>query len=476
VKLLRTLAALVLLVALGAYVYFWEIPRGDAKAAKDAEAKKVLRVDWDQVTDLRIQRFKQIVHLRKEGAAWKLVEPVADLADGYAVDSIVTELKDLTSERALGDVGDKLADFRLEPPDVAVSITAAGQTRTLLIGAENRVGETQFARVEGSQEVLLVPKGIYLAVTKDVQSLRNKQVFLGFDRAKLSGIDVEKDGAPLFSLVKDGEAWKLARPVAADADADEVERLVGALLYLNVDLFYQEDAQALAPFGLDPPALTVTPREKEKAWPALRIGRATDAGDGFYARRDDKAVVWVVGKDVPERIAPAVFALREKRLFTAAKDDIARVVLNYSASSVILERSGGKWVCPQSGGKEADAFKADDVLRALLDLKAQSFVEDADPARAGLDRPRLTARLLKGKGEVLAELAIGTPADGVAYARRLPAGPIVAVDRKAIDGLPARDADLLLPGTGANPAGAAPNATSTPTPAANPPSGAQGGN
>ena len=384
---------------------------------------------------------------------------------------MVSDLKELRQDRTLDDVAGKLADYRLEPPDIRVQVSTPDQSQTLYLGAENRVGGTQFARIEGSQQVLVVPKSIYLSVNKDVQSMRNKQVFLGLDRAKLASIEVDKDGEKLFLLKKEGDAWRLAEPIQAAADPDAVEQLANALLTLNVTVFYQEDAQALAPFGLDAPAYTVVLGEKEKAWPRLLIGGETAGRDGLYAKRDDKSVVWVLSKDGPGKIAPTVFSLRDRALVHANRDEVNGVALKGPSGSVILDRSGGKWVCPQSAGKEADAFKVDDLLRGVLALKAERYAEAGeDAARLALEKPRFEVRLTKAKNEVLAEVAIGVAGDGTAYARRLPDGPIAAVDRKLVDALPTKDADVLVSETGAG----APAAIDATPPASAPPGGEGG--
>src|SRR5574342_242743 len=89
----RTIFALAFLVVVVAGTV-WKVTRKDAHVRRSL-ASKTLDLKKEDVDELEIGNNKATVVLKKEGAEWKLVKPVADRADQKAVEQAIDALAEL---------------------------------------------------------------------------------------------------------------------------------------------------------------------------------------------------------------------------------------------------------------------------------------------------------------------------------------------------------------------------------------------
>ena len=97
----RTTAILALVVAaLGAFVYFYEIRGGERRAEAETEAKRLFPgLEAAEITSLELRTSDgQDARIERTPDGWRLREPRDFPADGATVDSLVAALARLTSE------------------------------------------------------------------------------------------------------------------------------------------------------------------------------------------------------------------------------------------------------------------------------------------------------------------------------------------------------------------------------------------
>ena len=90
-NLRNSLVMLAILLALGGYVYFVEVPR-DKKAA---EEKKLLTFDKEAVTELTLTYPDRVLTLKKTDAGkWRITQPVEADADETTVKNLLNAVAD----------------------------------------------------------------------------------------------------------------------------------------------------------------------------------------------------------------------------------------------------------------------------------------------------------------------------------------------------------------------------------------------
>src|SRR3954451_7424959 len=115
-----TTVLLVVVVALGLYIKFYESKRpGTIDAEK--QAQNVVNFDREKIDGILIQNGDDKIDLRRHEQKWRLETPVKDQADSSAVDSLLSDLEGWQKQTSISgkeidaDKG-KLAEFGLNKP------------------------------------------------------------------------------------------------------------------------------------------------------------------------------------------------------------------------------------------------------------------------------------------------------------------------------------------------------------------------
>ena len=140
-RTLLVLAAVVAALAAWVLLHERELPSSDERRRL---ARRVFRLEPDQVSALTIEWRGRTVRLEREAAGvedaapaaggWRLVEPFAGRADGALVERLVGDLAGLEIVRRLE--GAKRAEVGLEPPRGRLTFRGVGGEGTLELGGE----------------------------------------------------------------------------------------------------------------------------------------------------------------------------------------------------------------------------------------------------------------------------------------------------------------------------------------------------
>jgi hypothetical protein len=110
-------------------------------------------------------------------------------------------------------------------------------------------------------------------------------------------------------------------------------------------------------------------------------------------------------------------------------------------SPYALEKDGAKW---KMGGAEADGSTADRVQTSIKQLKATAIAAEsaAKPAEYGLDKPKVTVKLLVGKDALARSILVGQKAART-YAKRDDSPVVFEVDAQILKDLEKEPFELL---------------------------------
>src|SRR5881409_4488935 len=76
-----TAVVAVVLLALGAFYYVYEIKGGPARAKVEAQKGRLWTVDASDVTEVELKRTGKVVKLKREADGWQILEPVTARGD-----------------------------------------------------------------------------------------------------------------------------------------------------------------------------------------------------------------------------------------------------------------------------------------------------------------------------------------------------------------------------------------------------------
>ena len=392
-----TLALIVVLGGLGAYIYFVESERPAATSIEGEPAReKFFAVETEKINEIRINYKGQTTLLRKDEAGWKMIEPTAVDADPPEVISLAQAITNLESVREVVDNPTDLAQFGLSDPQIIVDFKAeGGASGSFKLGNKNPTQSEIYAMKGGDNTVVLVSAFQESSFNKEPFALRDKRI-LKFDREKADTLALVKGGNTL-ELARSGSEWKVVKPVESRSDYSAVEGFLTRLNSANMSTLVEEKPADLAKYGLDKPAMTVTIGAGSSKT-VLEVGKTEN--EQTYAKDASRPMVFTVDTTLQGDLNKSFDDYRKKELFEFRPFYLARM-------RAVLESPGGAktyefekappakpgeaetWKVTRVGGSShtADSAAMDDLLNKLVAIKAESFV--TGDTRTGLDKPAL---------------------------------------------------------------------------------------
>ena len=383
-----TIALLVVLIGLVAYIYFIDAkkPASDAPETK----AKAFTVDADQIEEIRIKPTSgDASRVEKANGTWQLIEPEKAEADQGQVSNAATSLAALEINRVVDDNPSDLSQYGLNPPKAEITFRAKGQkdTHQLLLGEKTATGSDLYAKTPDQKRVFLISGYLENTFERTPFDLRDKAA-LKFDQSKADGIEIVHDGTT--ALAKSGTEWALSKPYKARADFAGAEAVMTSLSSLQMQKIVENEAKDLAKYGLDKPDATITVNGGSTR-ASLALGKKD--GDSVYARDLSRPIVFTIAATAAADLEKDTGALRRKDMFDGRSFNATRVELKRGGETLSFDKSkgkDGKDVWKNAAGKEVDAMKVDDMLTKLSNIRAQLFQDRVDPV---LKMPTLVATL-----------------------------------------------------------------------------------
>jgi hypothetical protein len=428
----NTLILALVVAALGAFLYFYEIRGQEERAEAEAAAKHLFQdVSAEEIGAVfLIASGGEQVRLERSEEGWRIVEPVRFPADAIRADSLASSLASLSSE-AVFEEPESLEEYGIGT-DPSVRFSVGEKEHLLYIGDKTPVGGNTYLKTGAGAQVYAVKTYHASALTRSLEELRESKV-LDFDREAIDRIEAKWPGNGVV-LERDEEGWRLLEPLETPADPGAVDDLLSDLKFLRADGFIDE-APPDAEVGLDAPAFEVAlVAEPSAAGEAptrtrLAIG-ATSDGTHRAMRGSVEGALYQLAAERIEDFPRTVAAYRFKNLAEFDSSAAVRFELAFPAEGedaplvVRGELAEEGWT---TSPETMAAGKASQIIEVLASLTADDIVADAmgdDELRGiGLSPPAVTLRAFSDdedeQAALLAEVHLGKadPELGIAAQR-----------------------------------------------------------
>src|SRR6266571_4925826 len=418
-----TIALLVVLIGLGAYIYFVTWKRSDSADATSKQEKVFASLEADKIEELKVKAEKgDNTTVVKKNGAWQLTQPVTTKADDTEVSGITSGLTQISIVRIVDENPGDLKEYGLAAPRLEIDFKASGDKdyRKLLVGDKSPTGSDMFAKRNDEKRVFLIPAFQDSSFNKDTFNLREKQL-LKFERDKVDGVEIAAAGKNL-AIGKDGGEWKLTTPVQVRADFGAVEGLMGRLQSAQMKSIVADEAAPadLKKYGLDKPEVTVNVKAGSARATLLVGGKAEDGT--LYVRDASRPMVMTAESSLVDDLKKGADEYRRKDIFEFRSYNATRVELTRNGQAVVFEKTKGqgenaqdKWRRVSPTAADADKDKVESLLSRLSNMRATSFVDAT--AKTGLDKPELIVYVKFDDGKKEERVSFGKSGDDV-YASR----------------------------------------------------------
>jgi hypothetical protein len=472
-------ATLILIVIAGALYAFFDLYEIKQPGTREAtqNASHLFTADRGQIDGLTISNHDLKIDLHRADGHWTMKSPLADNADQALIDETETDLEGLRKDDTIpaSDIegkNNKLQEFGLQSPKVQLSVNVQGAAKPtqLAFGNDSAIEGKTYVQVGGSGgSVYVVADALKKLLEKDVNAWRDHRL------TEIAATDVTrmtiKNAAGEIELQRNGDHWKIAKPLDARANDQKVNDLVSQITNLQIQSFVADDKANAATYGLADPRGTVTvftptdakgtelmigasptlPAEPPKASAAGSPTPAPREADTVYARLPARQSIYTVGKAVLEVLKTTPNDLRDHSLVRLNADMVDRIKITPAAGTPFtFGRKDKTWsLLNPASGQAVDAAKPAELIQQLGLAQVASFVADsaADLAKYGLDHPTMqvtfssfasenTAETNAGE-KTIATVSFGKTDDGATVFARVEEEPfIVAVPKTVLDSIP----------------------------------------
>ena len=224
------------------------------------------------------------------------------------------------------------------------------------------------------------------------------------------------------------------QPAAAKPDAAEVSGLTTNLSTLEVQQVVDENASALADYGLDKPRVEVTFKTGGQQH-TLQIGQKTPPGTDLYAKRAGDNTVFLISSYLDSTFNRGTFDLRDKTVLNVERDKVEAVDVTAGTQSMRFTRAGGEWQMTAPAPGRADFGAVEGLVGRIAGLQMKAIEQNATKlAQYGLEKPAATVTL--GSGSSQATLLIGKEAgEGALYAKDASRPAVFTIESSILDDL-----------------------------------------
>ncbi len=261
--------------------------------------------------------------------------------------------------------------------------------------------------------VIVVALGAYIFLferhqptTAEAQKQAGK-VLPNLKRADITRLDI-RNSHGTFVLVKDGDTWKLTKPIAYPADGTAVSSAITGLVDLTIERTVPVGEVTPKTYKLDAPPVTVTIHTKGGGTRVVKVGSKAALGSDRAVSVGDGRILMCSGFFVDD-IDKGLDAWRSHRVATVYPDQVASLELTEGRETVHAVRDGKRWKLLEPLEDLADGDHIDNLISDINALKVLKFIDTPKPDlhALGLDRPRYKLVLVRKKGTAPIELEFG---------------------------------------------------------------------
>jgi len=368
-KFKTTLILFIIFVVLLALVYFLEF---QSKSQEDT-GDKLVDLSSEDVERIVLKKGEEIIQFKRAEEDWLITEPLEAKGDKYEINRLADDFSDLRIERIVEEEPSDLEKYDIPQTNVTLFVKGQEQPITILIGMENPLDKTFFAKREDEQRVVLIPSLLKSLLEKNVFDFRQKDIFK-FETDQAERIELKSKDIQ-WEAEKEDEEWFLQKPVHALAKKSNITDILYSLSNLKAKEFVSEDKkdEEIKNFGLDNPRFEVSvtlPLENQQVTFSVQ-----KKDDTVYATSSLSSKIIRAEDSILSDLGKKVEDLREKKVSEFYTWEVEKLQIRKGDLSLNLEKDEEDNWRFEEGQEEADKEKIQSFLRKIEGLEAKEFVD-----------------------------------------------------------------------------------------------------
>lgn len=294
-----TLILLVVAIALGVAVYFFDWKRSQNEKPSVDTSKPAFSVDVSNITSFTIAHPSQTgdvpVRFEKRNGNWWISQPIDTQADQSTVDGIVDQLAEDRVSQTEPGTEDRRKAYGLDPGQALIEFEVQnGGKHTLLIGNQDFSGDSVYTIIDGAQSVALLPAVIGDSADKPLQQLRDRSI-VHLDASNLQRIEIHDSNGDIIVTSTKGkpDQWTIEAPAAQKGKLAPSWKVLDPFTGLQGNDVIDHPAPKLVAL-LASPAIRVVFTSADGKQVTLRISKPS--GDNLYAEASNSPALYTLNK------------------------------------------------------------------------------------------------------------------------------------------------------------------------------------
>jgi hypothetical protein len=455
-----TFVLLIVCLALGSYVYFYEIKGGEQRDKAKEEEKQIWKLNETTIKQIDLNSAGQhITAVRNNQNQWSLTSPRALDADVDEMNYLARAASNIVRESAVESNSTDLSRFGLSPAKISLKIkTRDNKEYAIDFGNNNPIGNSIYAVMPGKKNVFFVSNASAGAFNKKTDELRNHRV-LSFDQPEVDYLNI-KSSKGNIELTKDGnDQWWIAGSEKIAADSPGVRGILNALSTARTKEFFDHSSEDYPALNFNKPIVDIRiTYGKNRAIKHLVIGpekssilnknektpaaETVPSSTQYLAKDDSRSDLFLVEKDLIDKLLKSPVEIRDKALATFQRWDIDSIALTNTKGSFAFIKSGGEWFV--GGIKKKAKWESINAILDAMEKPVKSWIDKPESLSTyGLDKPPMHVILKRGD-TIVVDCSLGkAEKDGGIYALIKGNSFVKIADPDGIGALDKSESDLV---------------------------------
>jgi len=436
----NTVILVLVAIALGAYVYFYEIKGGEKRDKEKEVAEKLFQFEKDSVDFFEIKSFKGDFVFNKSEDGWEIEKPVKTGGEDSPINSLLSSLASSKKSRTFNIKANENNQYGLGSRALKISFrTSDGKTDSILIGDKTSIGSNVY--VSNIDTIVhLVSQSLKTNAEKDLFDWRDKKP-IHFMKDEIREFNLSNAHGK-FVFIKEGSDWKITEPIETKAEKSTVDAVLNKLDYSKIKSVVSESGENLSQFDLSRPAYTIELFSgTEKAKTSVIFSK--DENNVSNGKDSARPFVYTVDSTFIKPFKQDLFGFRDKKIVDFETSKATRINLSHNNEVMTFAKdTSDTWYL--DSGEKAKNWKINSLLSSVNNLKAEQFVKE-NPTyfmNYGLVNPESRIEVFDDDG-LLAELNIGFTKNEFVYTYNPKRKPIVTIKEEKLKDLFPPKADLL---------------------------------
>lgn len=341
---------------------------------KDEEAK-LLSISSDEVMKIIFKKQEETMTFEKdEEGEWHIKEPLETQADKYEVNQLAESFSELRIERVVEEIAEELEKFEIPQKEISLYSKGEDQPVKILIGMENPLDNTFFAKREDEERVVLIPSHLKSLMEKKIFDFRKKDIFK-FKTDDVNHIMLRAKKTE-WEATKEEKEWFLKKPAGALARSSKIENILTSLSNLKAKEFISESKteEEITKYGLEGPEYQITlslPLENQEVTFSFqktedRVYATTSLSSKIV--ESEESILTDIEKDAEE--------LREKKFSDFYSWEAKKLYLKKGKIHLTVAKGEeDKWFFESPLNEGADKNKIETFIRKIESLEADEFID-----------------------------------------------------------------------------------------------------